>query len=440
MCIRDRYKKCSVPEEVGVYPLEKMKDVKKLTSSSGAKYYYFEFYCGMRYQLCSRSERIVNLWVKYLNSAIIYTSFLNSLKRVIESPETSESLKALNRELLESTLKVSQEEIELEESTSNQYKSEEDKKVFSLTKKVGFSCFKLLEKIGSGAFGSVFKVSYNPTGAVYAMKAISKRYLFRTNQQKYALSEAQMLKIVSHPFIIKLHFAFRTPRYLYFILDYCNCGDMAMHIARKVVFKEAEARFYVAELILAVEYLHSLDIVYRDLKPENLLIGSLRAKVDSEGHLRLSDFGLAKQTQGQSLSFCGSLFYLSPEMVMSKSSSKSVDIYGIGTILYEMLSGFPPFYNEDQEKMLYNIQFAKLQIPKYISSKAESVLKALLERDPAQRITLVELKRHSFFEGMSWEDVLNKKVKPPFDVESLEETARAYLTSRHNKVTPATNV
>eukprot|EP00826_Nyctotherus_ovalis_P001949 TRINITY_DN10369_c0_g1_i11.p1 TRINITY_DN10369_c0_g1~~TRINITY_DN10369_c0_g1_i11.p1 ORF type:complete len:106 (+),score=25.70 TRINITY_DN10369_c0_g1_i11:115-432(+) len=105
-----------------------------------------------------------------------------------------------------------------------------------------------------------------------------------------------------------------------------------------------------------------------------------------------------------------------------------------------MLSGFPPFYNEDQEKMLYNIQFAKLQIPKYISSKAESVLKALLERDPAQRITLVELKRHSFFEGMSWEDVLNKKVKPPFDVESLEETARAYLTSRHNKVTPATNV
>lgn len=276
------YKKCLVPEELSVCPLEKMKDVKKLTSSSGAKYYYFEFYCGMRHQLCSKSERIVNLWVKYLNSAIIYTSFLNSLKRVIESPETSESLKALNRKLLESMLKTSQEEIELEEAVPSQYrgrggciKSEEDKKVFSLTKEVGFSSFKLLEKIGSGAFGSVFKVLYNPTGTVYAMKAISKRYLFRTNQQKYALSEAQMLKIVGHPFTIKLHFAFQTPRYLYFILDYCSCGDMAMHIAKKVVFKESEARFYIAELVLAIEYLHSLDIVYRDLKPENLLVGTL---------------------------------------------------------------------------------------------------------------------------------------------------------------------
>ena len=144
-----------------------------------------------------------------------------------------------------------------------------------------------------------------------------------------------------------------------------------MHIENKELFTENQARFYIAELILAIEYLHSLNIIYRDLKPENILIGN-------DGHLKLTDFGLAKQMPNQygnrSLSFCGSLLYLSPEMVMKKNPGKEIDIYGIGAILYELLSGFPPFYNQDPTTMLNNIQFGHLKIPKYISGNAQSIL------------------------------------------------------------------
>jgi len=423
-----------------IYPLSKIKNIKKLTHLNTANWYYFEFYCERKHQFCSKSENIVDMWLKYLNSAIIYNAFLNNLTKTIESPSVTEELKAINSKLLEYSLKSSREEIELEPQTTNIRKSllsqlEEEKH----EDKVNFSSFTLLEKIGSGAFGSVFKVTHNLTGETFAMKAISKRYLLRTQQLKYALSESQLLKVVNHPFIIKMHYAFQTFRYLYFIIDYCNCGDLAMHIAKNAVFKENEAQFYIAELILAIEYLHSLNIVYRDLKPENLLIGNnfLLITLGDDGHLRLSDFGLAKQIlkQGsQSKSFCGSLYYLSPEMVTMKSSDKTIDIYGIGIILYEMLSGFPPFYNEEQETVLHNIQYAKLQIPKYISPKACAVLKALLERDPAKRITLLELKRHPFFEGINWEDILNKRVAPPFTLKGLEETTKAYLTSKRNSV------
>lgn len=253
---------------------------------------------------------------------------------------------------------------------------EEDKEVFGETikegKKINFSSFKLLEKIGAGAFGQIFKAQLIETGQIFAMKSISKEYLFKTKQLKYALSECKILKSMDHPFVIKMHYAFQTPKYLHFILDYCEGGDLSMHIVNKQIFEENEAKFYIAELILAIEYLHKSQVIYRDLKPDNVLLAR-------DGHIKLSDFGLAKQMNGSSpspaLSFCGSPAYLSPEMLFKKGANLALDVYGIGTILYELLVGLPPYYDDDMKTMYRNIAYGKLKVPKYVSLEARAVLK-----------------------------------------------------------------
>jgi serine/threonine protein kinase len=155
------------------------------------------------------------------------------------------------------------------------------------------------------------------------------------------------------------------------ILDYCPGGDLAYHLNKKQIFEEEEARFFIAEIILAIEYIHSLDVIYRDLKPENIL-------VEADGHCRLADFGLAKENIGEkdfARSFCGSPAYLPPEMLHNnKGVSKSADIYQIGAVLYEFLVGFPPYYTENIKDLYQSIRTARLQVPKYISKDAKDLL------------------------------------------------------------------
>ena len=220
---------------------------------------------------------------------------------------SSGEVRDANSELLENILKEPQQEIEIEDLTvaevvqpkkveekeeeaprelsrsvkvagKNLLKElEEDKEVFGERivegKKICFSSFKILKKIGAGAFGQIFKVQLIETGQIFALKSISKDYLFKTKQLKYALNEGKILKMVDNPFVIKMHYAFQTPKYLHFVLDFCEGGDLSMHITNKQIFEESEAKFYIAELILAIEYLHSKNIIYRDLKPDNVLLG-----------------------------------------------------------------------------------------------------------------------------------------------------------------------
>jgi len=227
-----------------------------------------------------------------------------------------------------------------------------------------------LQTLGSGTFGKVFKVKLKTNGNIYAMKIINKKYLIRNQQLRYAVTECNVLKQAKHPFIITLHYAFQTPDHLYMILDYCPGGDLSFHIARNL-FEEDEAKFFIAELILAIEHLHSMDIIYRDLKPENILI-------DSDGHIRLADFGLAKENVTDNKiaqSFCGSPAYLAPEMVNRRGAGKSADIYGIGAVLYEMISGTPPFYANDLNTMYKNISKNNLMLHDYFSEELKDLLK-----------------------------------------------------------------
>jgi serum/glucocorticoid-regulated kinase 2 len=255
----------------------------------------------------------------------------------------------------------------------SQQNTEEEVKLIddsTLTKGITFASFDVLECLGSGTFGKVFKVKLKDSGQIFAMKIINKKFLIKNQQLRYAVTECNVLKLAKHPFIITLHYAFQTPDHLYMILDYCPGGDFSYHIIKNLL-EEDEAKFFIAELVLAIEHLHNMDIIYRDLKPENILI-------DSEGHIRLADFGLAKENVSDNKiaqSFCGSPAYLSPEMVNRRGVGKAADIYGIGAVLYEMLSGTPPFYANDLNTMYRNISSNNLMVPDYFSEELKDLLK-----------------------------------------------------------------
>ena len=295
-----------------------------------------------------------------------------------------------------------------------------DKNQINEDNKINYRSFEILELIGGGSFGKVFKVRLKSTNEIFAMKVLNKSYLLQKKLLRYAITECNVLKESNCPFILKLHYSFQTPDYLYMILDYCSIGDLSYQIQLNL-FEEDEAKFYIAELILAIEYLHKHDIIYRDLKPENILI-------DSDGHIKLADFGLAKEnvkTDIPNKTFCGSLQYLSPEMISKQGTTKASDIYGIGAILYELISGNPPFYTQDQDLMLQNISENKLEFQEFFSEEIKDLLKKMLHKDPKKRIGInndkSDLKNHEFFKDINWEDMALKKVKPPLDMVDVKE-------------------
>jgi len=260
----------------------------------------------------------------------------------------------------------------LSKSTVQQQHMDQSQLLDDSEQGIGYNSFQLIEILGQGTFGKVFKVKKRESEdkREYAMKVLKKAFLVKNNHLRYAITEANILKLSDHPFVVKLHYSFQTPENLYMILDYCPGGDLAFHLNKKQIFDEAEARFFIAEVVLAMEYIHALNIIYRDLKPENILI-------DRDGHAKLADFGLAKEGVGDkqnAKSFCGSPAYLAPEMLLNKGVGKAADIYQIGAVLYELLVGFPPYYTENIKKLYENIKAAKLQIPTYISPSAKDLL------------------------------------------------------------------
>ena len=155
------------------------------------------------------------------------------------------------------------------------------------------------------------------------------------------------------------------------ILDCCSKGDLSIHLNQRQIFEEKEAKYFIAQVVLALEYLHSMDVLYRDLKPENIL-------VDEQGMVKMADFGLAKEgvsDRKTARSFCGSPAYLAPEMLGTRGVGKPADIYQLGAVLYEFLVGLPPYYTENIKKLYENIRGAKLIIPNYLSSEAKSILR-----------------------------------------------------------------
>ena len=282
-----------------------------------------------------------------------------------------------------------------------------------------YSDFTPICLLGTGSFGEVYLVQKRETGQEFAMKVLNKRRLLHQNLMKYAIAERNVLTYITHPFIVALHYAFQTPEKLVLILDYCSGGDLSDLLKRKIRLTEKQARIYISEILLALEELHSRDIIYRDLKPGNIVL-------DAEGHALLTDFGLSKEgvrDDSRTDSFCGSVFYLAPEMLCCSGHSKTVDYYLLGVLMYEMLVGHPPFYDSEPEKMSFDILTKPPQIPDFISPKTGHLITRLLEKDPAKRLGangIAEIKGHKFFEGTDWMAVYNKEVSPgPVDTQRL---------------------
>ncbi|KAI0073494.1 AGC/Akt protein kinase [Panus rudis PR-1116 ss-1] len=274
--------------------------------------------------------------------------------------------------------------------------------------------FELITVIGKGSFGKVMQVRKRDTSRIYALKTIRKQHIVERGEITHTLAERLVLARVNNPFIVPLKFSFQSAQKLYLVLAFVNGGELFHHLQREQRFDEGRARFYSAELLLALEHLHELDVVYRDLKPENILL-------DYTGHIALCDFGLCKINMKDSdttNTFCGTPEYLAPEILYNQGYSKVIDWWTLGVLLYEMLSGLPPFFDENTDIMYQKILNDPLGFGEEFSPEAQSILKLLLERDPTKRLGVNgadEIKSHPFFsKNIDFEKLLQKKIQPPF--------------------------
>ncbi|KAH8554140.1 kinase-like domain-containing protein [Umbelopsis sp. PMI_123] len=289
---------------------------------------------------------------------------------------------------------------------------------------IAFDHFDLLKVIGKGSFGKVYVVRKKDTNRIYAMKVIRKALIISRSEVTHTLAEKTVLAKIRNPFIVPLKFAFQSPDKLYLVLAFVNGGELFHHLQVEGRFNEDRARFYTAELLCALECLHGFDVVYRDLKPENILI-------DYNGHIALCDFGLCKlnMTETETTNtFCGTPEYLAPELLLGHGYTKTVDWWTLGVLLYEMLTGLPPFYDENTNEMYRKILQDELRFPDEVSDSARDLLRGLLNRDPNERLGnfgTQHIKNHPFFARIDWRKLMAKKVQPPFkpSVESAYDTS-----------------
>lgn len=276
-------------------------------------------------------------------------------------------------------------------------------------KKVGKEDFDLLMMIGRGSFGKVMQVRYKKTGQIYAMKVMRKEAIIAKNQVAHTRDEKNILQKIQHPFIVKLNFAFQTKDKLYMILDYVNGGELFYHLKKEGKFSEERVRFYAAEISSALIHLHANGIIYRDLKPENILL-------DKMGHIVITDFGLSKDVPMDDVThtFCGTPEYLAPEVLRGQGHTYPVDWWSLGTLIYEMLTGLPPFYSKHVNVMYQKILGAPLTFPSTVGEDAKDLLEGLLTRDAEARLGGEDVRKHPFFASIDWKKLEARELDAPW--------------------------
>lgn len=309
------------------------------------------------------------------------------------------------------------------------------------TEKVGPTDFQLLKVLGKGGYGKVFQVrktTGKDSGKIFAMKVLKKAKIVR-NQKDTAHTKAErnILEAVQHPFIVDLHYAFQTGGKLYLILAYLGGGELFMHLEREGIFMEDTACFYLSEIVLALEHLHKLGIIYRDLKPENIML-------NKQGHVVLTDFGLCKESLEEGSmthTFCGTIEYMAPEIVSRSGHGKDVDWWSLGALMYDMLTGGPPFTAENRKKTIEKILKGKLSLPPYLTHEARDLVRKLLKRHISARLgsgpeDATRIKKHPFFRHVKWDDVIARKGEPPITPAVVNEEDVSQFDSKFTKQTP----
>jgi serine/threonine protein kinase len=237
---------------------------------------------------------------------------------------------------------------------------------------------------------------------------LRKDSVIAKKQVNHTKDEKHILQKILHPFIVRLYYAFQTKGKLYMIMDFVNGGELFQYLKNETRFSEERVVFYAAEIALALIHLHSHGIVYRDLKPENILL-------DAKGHIVITDFGLCKEINDDNTeTFCGTPEYLAPEIISGEGHGYPVDWWSLGTLIFEMLTGLPPFYSSSVQEMFKFIMKSPLRFPDDMSENAKDLLKKLLERDPSKRICGSKIKKHPFFASIDWVQLEARQIDPPF--------------------------
>ena len=321
---------------------------------------------------------------------------------------------------------------------------QETQKIRKKREKQTIRDYESLSIIGRGAFGEVHVCREIKTGNIYAIKKMKKEVLSQKNQVIHIRSEQLFMSKVKSPWIVDLKASFQEDDYLYLVMEFCPGGDFMSLLIKKDILPEEEARFYTAELILAVDSIHKLDCIHRDIKPDNILI-------DKNGHIKLSDFGLAKISEKlyennkndnfnknklthQKLFSCvGTAYYVAPEVLSKTGYGKDIDWWSVGVIFFEMLVGYAPFCSEETKEVCYKVinwkNYLKIPDDITISKEAEDLINKMINNSDERlgRNGIEEIKKHPFFKGVDWDNIRNTKapfipdIKNDYDTKYFEK-------------------
>ena len=299
-------------------------------------------------------------------------------------------------------------------------KEKEKEKSKKKKMKIKVKDFEKLKTVGLGSYGRVRLCKHKKTGEIYVMKTLKKNEIIKQKQVDHVYSEFNILSSLKHPFIVQLiGYNFEDPKYIYFIMDYIQGGELFTLLRTKGSFPVPQTKFYIAHIITIFEYLHSKNIVYRDLKPENILI-------NKNGYLKLTDFGFAKILDNEkTYTLCGTPEYLAPEIILNKGHGKAVDWWTLGILLYEMLVGIDPFSDDDPMKTYQKILKGKINFPKTIDKDAKSLIKHLLTQDTSKRYGCLkngvsDIKNHRLYNDFEWDKLWECSMEAPF-LPTIEE-------------------